>query len=122
MPCRRQSSVKRMLVSAWAWTAGAASAVAGAASRAARRVSVIGGFSVSSAGFCGFRAVTPPHAPERNRVENVWAVLRSNKLGNRVFNTHDDIVDACCDAWNWFVDQPERVTTIASRAYAQVII
>ncbi|MBB5689819.1 hypothetical protein FHS88_003927, partial [Roseomonas alkaliterrae] len=24
------------------------------------------------------------------------------------------------DAWNWLADQPERITAIASRAYAQV--
>jgi len=62
----------------------------------------------------------PPYSPELNPVENVWAFLRSNKLSNRVFDTYDDIVDACCDAWNWFTSQPGRITTIASRAYAQV--
>ena len=62
----------------------------------------------------------PPYAPELNPVENVWAFLRSNKLSNRVFDSYDAIVDACCDAWNWLADQPERITAIASRAYAQV--
>lgn len=63
----------------------------------------------------------PPYSPELNPVENVWAFLRSNKLSNRVYETYDDIVDACCDAWNWLIAQPERITTIAARAYAQVI-
>jgi transposase len=62
----------------------------------------------------------PPYSPELNPVENVWAFLRANKLSNRVFDTYDDIVDACCDAWNWLIAQPERITTIASRDYAQV--
>lgn len=62
----------------------------------------------------------PPYSPELNPVENVWAFLRSNKLSNRVFDSYDAIVEACCDAWNWLIAQPEQITTIASRAYAQV--
>jgi hypothetical protein len=62
----------------------------------------------------------PPYSPELNPVENLWAFLRANKLSNRVFDTYDDIVDACCNAWNWLIAQPERITTIASRDYARV--
>jgi transposase len=62
----------------------------------------------------------PPYAPELNPVENVWAFLRSNKLSNRVFESYDTILDACADAWNWPTAQPERITTIASRPWAQV--
>jgi transposase len=62
----------------------------------------------------------PPYAPELNPVENVWAYLRSNKLANRVYETYDDILDACTEAWNWFTSQPERITAIASRPWAQV--
>ena len=62
----------------------------------------------------------PPYAPELNPVENVWAYLRSNKLANRVYETYDDILEACTDAWNWLTSQPERITVIASRPWAQV--
>ncbi len=62
----------------------------------------------------------PPYSPELNPVENVWAYLRSNKVSNRVFDTYDTIVDACCDAWNWFTAQPERVTSIGTRRWTQV--
>ena len=62
----------------------------------------------------------PPYSPELNPVENVWAYLRSNKLSNRVFETYDAVVDACCDAWNWFIAQPDRITAIGTRAWAQV--
>lgn len=62
----------------------------------------------------------PPYAPELNPVETVWAFLRSNKLSNRVFDSYDAILDACADAWNWLAAQPERITTIASRPWAQV--
>ena len=62
----------------------------------------------------------PPYSPELNPVENVWAYLRSNKLSNRVFDTYEAIVDACCDAWNWLIAQPNRITSIGTRSWAQV--
>ena len=62
----------------------------------------------------------PPYAPELNPVENLWAFLRSNKLANRVFHTYDVILDACCDAWNWLMQQPDRITSIAHPDWAQV--
>ena len=62
----------------------------------------------------------PPYSPELNPVENIWAYLRGNKLSNRVFDSYDAIVDACCDAWNWLMNQPQRILSIASRPWAQV--
>lgn len=62
----------------------------------------------------------PPYSPELNPVENVWAYLRSNKLSNRVFETYEDIVDACCDAWRWFTSQPDQITSIGTRLWACV--
>ena len=62
----------------------------------------------------------PPYSPELNPVEKVWAYLRSNKLSNRVFETYNAVVDACCDAWNWLIAQPDRITSIGTRSWAQV--
>ncbi|MBW8271533.1 hypothetical protein K1J50_18840, partial [Caldovatus sp. SYSU G05006] len=45
---------------------------------------------------------------------------RQRRVRNGVFDSYDAIADACCDAWNWLADQPERITAIASRAYAEV--
>ena len=42
----------------------------------------------------------PPYSPELNPVENIWEFLRQNELSNRVFETYEAIVDACCVAWN----------------------
>ena len=56
----------------------------------------------------------------RDAVENIWAYLRGNKLSNRVFDTYDTIVDACCDAWNWLTAQPKRIASIATRSWATV--
>lgn len=41
----------------------------------------------------------PARSPELNPVENLWQFLRDNWLGNRVFQSYDDIIDHCCDAW-----------------------
>jgi hypothetical protein len=32
--------------------------------------------------------------------ENVWQFMRENCLSNRVFKSHQQIVDLCCEAWN----------------------
>lgn len=62
----------------------------------------------------------PPYAPELNPVENVWAYLRANKLAITVFDNYDDIVDACCKAWNFFANDPKAITSITSRQWAGV--
>ena len=62
----------------------------------------------------------PPYSPELNPVENVWAYLRANKLAITVFDTYDDIVDACCTAWNFFANDPVAIASITSRTWAQV--
>ena len=46
------------------------------------------------------RLALPPYLPELNPVENFWQYLKQNHLSNRVFDTYEDIVDGCCDAWN----------------------
>jgi transposase len=60
----------------------------------------------------------PPKCPELNVMENVWQFMRDNRLSNRVFRDHDDIVNHCCDAWNHLVDQPWRIMSIGLRDWA----
>lgn len=60
----------------------------------------------------------PPYSPELNPIETVWAYLRSNKLAHRLYETYTDIVDACCDAWNSFVETPAIVRSITERKWA----
>ena len=62
----------------------------------------------------------PPYAPELNPVENVWEYLRKNKLAQRLYADYRAIVDACCQAWNDFLADPARVTSVSRRAWAQV--
>jgi hypothetical protein len=37
-----------------------------------------------------------------------------------VWESYDEIVDACCAAWNALMAMPERITSIATREWAQV--
>ena len=62
----------------------------------------------------------PPYSPELNPQENVWQYLRQNQLANRVYDSYDDIVQACCDAWNALMASPDRIRSIATRDYAAV--
>jgi DDE superfamily endonuclease len=62
----------------------------------------------------------PPYAPELNPVENIWAYLRGNAFSHQVWETYEDILDACCDAWNALMRAPEIIRSIATREWAQV--
>jgi transposase len=64
----------------------------------------------------------PPYAPELNPMENVWDYLRDNKLSARVWDSYDEILAACADAWNWFVNEPTRIRSIGTREWATVSI
>ena len=61
----------------------------------------------------------PAKCPELNPVENIWQFMRDNWLSNRVFTSHDNIVDHCCEAWNKLIDQPWRIMTIGRRQWAR---
>lgn len=61
----------------------------------------------------------PPYAPELNPQENIWQFLRQNYLANRVFETQEAIVEACCSAWNSLIAQPDKITSIATRSWAK---
>ena len=63
----------------------------------------------------------PSYAPELNPVENVWEYLRGNKLSMVVWDSYDDILDACRDAWNWLISDPDRIVSIAARSWASVV-
>ena len=60
----------------------------------------------------------PPASPELNPTEQVWQVLRDNWLANRCFTGYDEIVEVCCEAWNWFVDTSNHVKQLCSRSWA----
>lgn len=59
----------------------------------------------------------PPYSPELNPVENIWQFLRQNFLAHTIFDDHDAIVDACCDAWNALRNIPGQIRQIATRQW-----
>jgi hypothetical protein len=46
--------------------------------------------------------------------------LRQNKLCARVWDTYDEILEACKTAWNFLIDDPDRIRSIGSRDWACV--
>jgi len=60
----------------------------------------------------------PPYSPELNPMEKVWDYLRQNKLCALVWNSYDEIVEACKTAWNWLIADPARIQSIGSRTWA----
>ena len=62
----------------------------------------------------------PPYSPELNPMENVWAYLRANKLCARVWDNYDAIQQACKNAWNFLIDDPDRIRSIGTREWATV--
>jgi transposase len=60
----------------------------------------------------------PSKCPELNPQENVWEFMRDNWLSNRVFQSREEIIDHCCDAWNKLVAQPWRIMSLGLRDWA----
>jgi transposase len=56
--------------------------------------------------------VLPPYSPELNPVERVWLYLRERFLSLRLLHSTDEIIDACCDAWNRLTAEPGRLRTL----------
>ena len=50
----------------------------------------------------------PPYSPELNPMEKVWDYLRQNKLCALVWDSYNEIVDACKTAWNWLIADPSE--------------
>jgi hypothetical protein len=53
-------------------------------------------------------------------MENIWDYLRGNKLSRLVWHSYDDIVAACKEAWQFLIDDPDRINSIAHRSWAWV--
>ena len=62
----------------------------------------------------------PPYSPELNPMENVWDYLRQNKLCSTVWDSYEEIVEACKTAWNWLIGDPDRIRSIGTREWATV--
>jgi transposase len=59
----------------------------------------------------------PPHSPELNAIERVWLYLRERFLSHRLWRSYDEIVNACCAAWNRLRAEPGRIRSLCSFAW-----
>ncbi len=62
----------------------------------------------------------PPRSPELNPVENIWQFLRQTYLSNRVFDTYEDILDACEAAWKALIGEAGRISRTGFRRWAKI--
>lgn len=62
----------------------------------------------------------PSYSPELNPMEQVWQKLKHGSLSNRIYKSYEEIVDCCSDAWNSFVDGEGNITSLCSRAWADI--
>jgi hypothetical protein len=63
----------------------------------------------------------PPYSPELNAIERVWLYLRERFLSHRRWPTSDDILDACCDAWNALVNETGRIRSLCALDWATTV-
>jgi hypothetical protein len=62
----------------------------------------------------------PPYSPELNAIERVWLYLRERFLSHRLWPSYDDILDACCAAWNALVEEAGRIRSLCALDWATV--
>jgi transposase len=62
----------------------------------------------------------PSGSPELNPTEQVWQQLRDRSLANRCYESYEQIVDACCDAWNAFTRIPGAIRSLCTRTWANL--
>jgi transposase len=60
----------------------------------------------------------PAGSPELNPAEQVWQQLRDRSLANRCYDNYEQIIDACCDAWNKFTQIPGAIRSLCTRSWA----
>lgn len=56
----------------------------------------------------------PPYSPELNAIERVWLYLRERFLSHRLWPSYQEILNACCLAWNRFRAEPGRIRSLCS--------
>jgi transposase len=61
----------------------------------------------------------PAYSPELNAIERVWLYLRERFfLSHRPWPSYDDILDACCAAWNALLAEHGRIRSLCALDWA----
>jgi hypothetical protein len=55
-------------------------------------------------------------------METVWDYLRQNKLCSTAWDSYGEIIETCKTAWNWLIDDPDRIRSIGTRNWETVNI
>ena len=63
--------------------------------------------------------ILPAYSPELNPIERVWLYLRERHLSHRLLDSYDDIVNACCAAWNKLT--AERLHSLTNYTYLRQV-
>ena len=66
-------------------------------------------------------ALLPSYSPESNAIERLWLYLRERFLSHGVWPAYQDIVDACCRAWNAVRAEDGRIRSLCSLDWAQSV-
>jgi transposase len=61
----------------------------------------------------------PPYSPELNPVEQVFQQLRKLKLSNACYESYEEMIEACTEAWMSFVSVKGNITSLCSRDWAK---
>ncbi len=64
----------------------------------------------------------PAYSPELNPVERVWQHMRENWFSHRLWQSYDDILDACCRAWNCLTADPGVLASLTNYQFLQKVI
>lgn len=64
----------------------------------------------------------PPYSPQLNPMERVWLYLRERYLSLRLLPDAEAIVDACCEAWNALLADPDRLSSLCLQPWIQRVI
>ena len=62
----------------------------------------------------------PPYSPELNPKENFWQLIKNKSLSNRVYESVDNIMDACEEAWNDFTKVKGNIENLCYRKWADI--
>jgi transposase len=60
----------------------------------------------------------PAYSPELNAIERVWLYLRERFLSQRLWPSYDDILEACCAAWNALLAETGRIRSLGALDWA----